>query len=130
MVCTKFFFNKEVCLVLRCTNNILGIALNGNNDEVAVGANDNCCTIWNIKDVTEPILKFVLPHNAAIKALSYCPWTLSLLATGGGSKDRKIRFWHTASGTLLNEYYTDGQITSLIWSRFKRDCGHLWVWRY
>lgn len=116
-----FFFNKEVCLVLRCTNNILGIALNGNNDEVAVGANDNCCTIWNIKDVTEPILKFVLPHNAAIKALSYCPWTLSLLATGGGSKDRKIRFWHTASGTLLNEYYTDGQITSLIWSRFKKE---------
>ena len=46
---------------------------------------------------------------------------LSLLATGGGSKDRKIRFWHTSSGTLLSEYYTDGQITSLIWSRFRKE---------
>ncbi|RCK57759.1 Meiosis-specific APC/C activator protein AMA1 [Candida viswanathii] len=117
-------FDVEIKLVkiFKChQQQICGLALNGKNDEVAVGANDNCCTIWNLKDVTDPVLKFVLPHNAAIKALSYCPWTLSLLATGGGSKDRKIRFWHTASGTLLNEYYTDGQITSLIWSRFKKE---------
>ncbi|KAI5960992.1 uncharacterized protein KGF55_004259 [Candida pseudojiufengensis] len=98
-----------------------GLAINSNNDEVVVGANDNCCTIWSLKDYKSPILKFILHHNAAIKALAYCPWTSSLLATGGGSKDRKIRFWHTSSGTLLKEYYTDGQITSLIWSRFKKE---------
>ena len=34
---------------------------------------------------------------------------------------QKIRFWHTSSGTLLSEYYTDGQITSLIWSRFRKE---------
>ncbi|KAI3404272.2 hypothetical protein KGF56_002911 [Candida oxycetoniae] len=89
--------------------------------QICVGANDNCCTIWNLQDLKAPVLKFVLPHNAAIKALSYCPWTNSLLATGGGSKDRKIRFWHTTSGTLLNEFYTDGQITSLIWSKYKKE---------
>ncbi|CAK9439121.1 uncharacterized protein LODBEIA_P33450 [Lodderomyces beijingensis] len=100
---------------------ICGLALNMKNDEVAVGANDNCCTIWNLQDFRAPLLKFVLPHNAAIKALAYCPWTTSLLATGGGSKDRKIRFWHTASGTLLKEFYTDGQITSIIWSRYKKE---------
>ena len=42
--------------------------MNGKNDEIAVGANDNCCTIWSIKDFSAPVLKFVLPHNAAIKA--------------------------------------------------------------
>ncbi|CAD1812287.1 unnamed protein product [Candida parapsilosis] len=100
---------------------ICGIALNSTNDEVAVGANDNCCSLWSLPDFQSPRLKFVLPHKAAIKALSFCPWTASLLATGGGSKDRKIRFWHTTSGTLLKEFYTDGQITSLIWSRYKKE---------
>ncbi|RLV89327.1 Meiosis-specific APC/C activator protein AMA1 [Spathaspora sp. JA1] len=100
---------------------ICGLALISTNDELAVGANDNCCTIWDIQDIYNPVLKFVLPHNAAIKALSYCPWTQSLLATGGGSKDRKIRFWHTSTGTLLNEYYTDGQITSLNWSHYSKE---------
>ncbi|KAI5952545.1 hypothetical protein KGF54_003412 [Candida jiufengensis] len=98
-----------------------GLAINSTNDEVVVGANDNCCTIWSLKDYKTPILKFILHHNAAIKALAYCPWTSSLLATGGGSKDRRIRFWHTLSGTLLKEYYTDGQITSLIWSKYKKE---------
>ncbi|KAI5948694.1 hypothetical protein KGF57_005305 [Candida theae] len=96
-------------------------ALNATNDEVAVGANDNCCSLWSLPDYHSPQLKFVLPHKAAIKALSFCPWTGSLLATGGGSKDRKIRFWHTTSGTLLKEFYTDGQITSLIWSKYKKE---------
>ncbi|KAL6452898.1 AMA1 Meiosis-specific APC/C activator protein AMA1 [Candida maltosa Xu316] len=121
-ICKLFNVQIELIKVFKChQQQICGIALNGRNDEVAIGANDNCCTIWNIQDISQPMLKFVLPHNAAIKAMSYCPWTLSLLATGGGSKDRKIRFWHTASGTLLNEYYTDGQITSLIWSKFKKE---------
>ncbi|CAI5758561.1 unnamed protein product [Candida verbasci] len=117
-------FTTEIVLIksFKChQQQICGFALNSNNDEVAIGANDNCCTIWNIKDLKNPKLKFVLPHNAAIKALNYCPWTNSLLATGGGSKDRKIRFWHTASGTLINEFYTDGQITSLIWSKYKKE---------
>lgn len=42
------------------------------------------------------------------------------MATGGGSKDRCIRFWHSHSGTLLKEMETPGQITSLVWSTRKR----------
>ena len=64
----------------------------------------------------KPIKKFVLPHKAAVKAIAFCPWSKSLLATGGGSKDRCIKFWHTSTGTLLDEIYTSGQVTSLIWS--------------
>lgn len=65
-------------------------------------------------------MKFFLPHQAAVKAIAYCPWSSSLLATGGGSKDRTIRFWHTNSGTLLESIPTKGQITSLIWSKRKK----------
>lgn len=61
-------------------------------------------------------MEFLLPHKAAVKAVAFCPWSRSLLATGGGSKDRNIRFWHTRSGTLMKETKAPGQITSLIWS--------------
>ncbi|SCV02231.1 LANO_0F16160g1_1 [Lachancea nothofagi CBS 11611] len=84
--------------------------------QLAVGGNDNSCTIWNITELEAVKLQFVLPHKAAVKAVAFCPWSKSLLATGGGSKDRNIRFWHTHSGTLLKEKKAPGQITSLIWS--------------
>lgn len=88
---------------------------------MVVGANDNCCSIWEMTDIEKPNLKFVLPHAAAVKAIAFCPWTPSLLATGGGSKDRTIRFWHTKTGALLHSWTTNGQITSLIWSNFKKE---------
>lgn len=87
---------------------------------MAVGGNDNCCTIWDIENICSPKLRYLLPHHAAVKAIAYCPWSKSLLATGGGSKDRTIRFWHTNSGTKISSIKTKGQITSLIWSKTKK----------
>lgn len=63
----------------------------------------------------------MLPHFAAVKAMAFCPWSQSLLATGGGSRDRQIRFWHTHTGTLLSSFATDCQITGLVWSRSRRE---------
>ncbi|KAH3664408.1 hypothetical protein WICMUC_005793 [Wickerhamomyces mucosus] len=99
---------------------VCGIAVSFDAKQISVGGNDNCCTIWDIEDIENPKMKFFLPHQAAVKAIAYCPWSKSLLATGGGSKDRTIRFWHTNSGTLLESVPTKGQITSLIWSRRKK----------
>jgi cell division cycle protein 20 (cofactor of APC complex) len=31
-------------------------------------------------------------HTAAVKAIAWCPWQSSLLATGGGSSDRTIQY--------------------------------------
>ncbi|AJS27500.1 Ama1p [Saccharomyces cerevisiae YJM1388] len=95
---------------------VCGISLNEHANLLAVGGNDNSCSLWDISDLDKPIKKFVLPHKAAVKAIAFCPWSKSLLATGGGSKDRCIKFWHTSTGTLLDEIYTSGQVTSLIWS--------------
>ncbi|CCD24563.1 Ama1p NDAI_0D02490 [Naumovozyma dairenensis CBS 421] len=99
---------------------LLGISINSNNSLLAVGGNDNSCTLWNIENIYKPEFKFILPHLAAVKAVTFCPWSSSLLATGGGSKDRKIKFWHTKTGILLNEFKTCGQVTSLIWSKSKK----------
>ncbi|CCF56717.1 hypothetical protein KAFR_0B04210 [Kazachstania africana CBS 2517] len=100
---------------------VCGISINYDNTMVAVGGNDNSCSLWDIKSFNNAKLKFLLNHNAAVKAVAFCPWSKSLLATGGGSKDKTIKFWHTKTGTLINKIKTTGQVTSLIWSsRYKQ----------
>jgi cell division cycle protein 20 (cofactor of APC complex) len=49
--------------------------------------------IW---DITAGKVKHQLQgHKAAVKALAWCPWQRNLLATGGGSSDKTMRFWNT-----------------------------------
>lgn len=60
-------------------------------------------------------------HSAAIKAIAFCPWQRGLLATGGGSNDRAIHFYHTFSGACLATIEVYAQVTSLIWSTSRRE---------
>ena len=60
-------------------------------------------------------------HSAAVKALAFASWQSSLLATGGGSNDRQIHFYHTGSGATLALISVFAQVTSLIWSQTKRE---------
>ena len=58
---------------------------------------------------------------AAVKAIAFCPWQSGLLATGGGSNDRAIHFFHMWSGACLATIDVQAQVTSLIWSRTRRE---------
>jgi WD40 repeat protein len=60
-------------------------------------------------------------HSAAVKALAFAPWQPSLLATGGGSNDRCIHFYHAPSGSRLATINVHAQVTSLIWSKTRRE---------
>ncbi|KAK7978418.1 WD domain-containing protein [Apiospora saccharicola] len=60
-------------------------------------------------------------HQAAVKALAFCPWLPSLLATGGGSTDKMIHFFHTGSGAALATISVSAQVTSLTWSTTRRE---------
>ena len=60
-------------------------------------------------------------HSAAIKAIAFCPWQRGLVATGGGSNDRAIHFYHTFSGACLATISVQAQVTSLIWSTSRRE---------
>lgn len=61
--------------------------------------------------------KHRLAHSAAVKAIAFAPWQPSLLATGGGSNDQAIHFFHTQSGACLATINVNAQVTSLIWSK-------------
>jgi hypothetical protein len=60
-------------------------------------------------------------HGAAVKAIAFCPWQNSLVATGGGSNDKCIHFWHTGSGAALASISVSAQVTSLIWSTTRHE---------
>ncbi|KAH8883801.1 WD40 repeat-like protein [Thozetella sp. PMI_491] len=60
-------------------------------------------------------------HGAAVKAIAFCPWQDGLVATGGGSNDKCIHFWHTTTGTALASISVSAQVTSLIWSTSSRE---------
>ncbi|KAK3493213.1 WD40-repeat-containing domain protein [Neurospora crassa] len=60
-------------------------------------------------------------HRAAVKAIAFCPWQEGLVATGGGSNDKCIHFFHTTSGAALATISVAAQVTSLIWSTTRRE---------
>jgi len=60
-------------------------------------------------------------HRAAVKAIAFCPWQDGLLATGGGSNDKCIHFYHTGTGAALATISVCAQVTSLIWSPSRRE---------
>jgi cell division cycle protein 20 (cofactor of APC complex) len=75
---------------------------------------------------------------AAVKALAWCPFQRNLLATGGGTADRHIRFFNTNTGTLLNAVDTKSQVCSLVWSKTQKELlsahgfsqNQLTVWKF
>ncbi|EXJ54677.1 hypothetical protein A1O7_10018 [Cladophialophora yegresii CBS 114405] len=60
-------------------------------------------------------------HSAAVKAIAFAPWQPNLLATGGGSNDRQIHFFHIGSGATLTLINVFSQVTSLVWSTTRRE---------
>jgi meiosis-specific APC/C activator protein AMA1 len=60
-------------------------------------------------------------HAAAVKAIAFCPWSPGLIATGGGSNDKCIRFFHTGTGSALATISVSAQVTGLIWSKKARE---------
>jgi cell division cycle 20-like protein 1 (cofactor of APC complex) len=66
-------------------------------------------------DTSHPLHRFS-QHCAAVKALSWCPHKSGLLASGGGTADKCIRFWNASTGLLLSTVDTGSQVCQLAWS--------------
>lgn len=68
----------------------------------------NQLLVWN-QHSQQPILKLT-EHTAAVKAITWSPHQSGLLASGGGTADRCIRFWNTTNGNQLNSVDTGSQV--------------------
>lgn len=67
--------------------------------------------VWN-QHSTQPVLKYS-EHTAAVKAIAWSPHLHGLLASGGGTADRCIRFWNTTTNSHLSCMDTGSQVKLL-----------------
>lgn len=53
-------------------------------------------------------------HTAAVKAIAWSPHAVGILASGGGTQDKKLRFWNTGTGVKVSELDTGSQVRDAI----------------
>ncbi|GAB4820048.1 hypothetical protein N2152v2_007094 [Parachlorella kessleri] len=115
---------------------VCGLKWSPDDRELASGGNDNLLYIWSAQS-TQPLLRFQ-EHQAAVKAIAWSPHQHGLLASGGGTADRCIRFWNTSTGQALQSVDTGSQVCNLSWSKNVNELvsthgysqNQIIVWRY
>lgn len=140
-------FNHDVRIrehkfaTLAChTQEVCGLKYSPDGTQLASGGNDNKLCIWDVAGARGTIApRFeLLAHTAAVKALGWAPFQKNLLASGGGTQDRTLRFWNTNTGECINSIDAGSQVCSLLWSKHSRELvtSHgftdfqLSVWKY
>ena len=95
---------------------VCGLKWSLDETQLASGGNDNKLLIWNAANLRQASMKFS-EHQAAVKAISWSPHQHGLVASGGGTADRCIKFWNTLNSTCINSVDTGSQVCNLAWSR-------------
>jgi len=147
-------YNNIVSSYTGHTHEVCGLKWNDDGCTLASGGNDNYLCLWDaamsrrnskthgrIKEEIRSGLKprlILTEHDAAVKALAWCPFHRGLLASGGGKEDKSIKFWNSNFGTLQKSIDTGSQVCSLLWSKHNRELcsshgysdNQLILWRY
>lgn len=98
---------------------ICGLSWNSNGWTLASGGNDNLVNVWDVRALKDPVIT-IQEHKAAVRALGWCPWKSSLLATGGGSGDMRLLVTNVDSNSLTQEIHTSSQVCALAWDEEAR----------
>ncbi|KAL3201769.1 hypothetical protein MRX96_042788 [Rhipicephalus microplus] len=102
---------------------VCGLKWSPDNQHLASGGNDNKLLVWNLSS-SAPVQSYT-EHVAAVKAIAWSPHQHGLLASGGGTADRCIRFWNTLTGQPMQ--CVDTWIT--VWrdkAKYSRVCNLAW----
>ena len=84
---------------------VCGLKWNSDTEQLASGGNDNKIFVW---DKMEERWQHRWGeqeggHKAAVKAIAWSPHQRGLLASGGGTADRCIKFWNTISSAQTTQ---------------------------
>jgi len=129
--CTNTFtcHEQEVC----------GLKWSPSGTQLASGGNDNALHIYDAQSLSNGTYRHKLvAHQAAVKALAWCPWQANVLASGGGTADRCIKFWNANTGMMTNSVDTHSQVCALQWNTHERELlsshgysqNQLCLWKY
>jgi cell division cycle protein 20 (cofactor of APC complex) len=130
---------------------ICGLAWSPDGCTLASGGNDNLVCLWDARRSgggggaqagastgAQRARCTLAAHLAAVKALAWCPFRHNVLASGGGTADKCIKFWNAGNGACLNSVDTGSQVCSLLWSPHEKELvsshgfsdNQLCLWRY
>ena len=123
---------------------VCGLSWSADGATLASGGNENYLCLWDAARSGQAQPGECAPraimrqHQAAVKALSWCPMHRNLLASGGGTADRSIKFWNAHTGAMLHSVDTGSQVCALLWSRHHKEIvsshgfsqNQLCLWRY
>jgi len=115
---------------------VCGLKWSPDNQYLASGGNDNKLFVWNLASQTP--MQTYTDHLAAVKAIAWSPHHHGLLASGGGTADRCIRFWNTLTGQSMQSVDTGSQVCNLAWSKHASELvsthgysqNQILVWKY
>ncbi|KAH8866224.1 Fizzy-related protein like [Schistosoma japonicum] len=118
---------------------VCGLKWSPDSQYLASGGNDNRLLVWSqhAPSTGGPVLTYE-EHVAAVKAIAWSPHQHGLLASGGGTADRCIRFWNTLTGQALRSVDTGSQVCNIAWSIHSNELvsthgysqNQILVWKY
>jgi cell division cycle 20-like protein 1 (cofactor of APC complex) len=94
---------------------------------LASGGNDNKLFVWDVRKSRSATIDPAYPtghqtasmalhrfheHTAAVKAIAWSPHAVDILGSGGGTQDKKLRFWNTGTGSKISELDTGSQAST------------------
>ncbi len=111
---SDFSASQLVARVLAHKQEVCGLRWSPDDQYISSGGNDNKVLVWSGGKFMNPCLRFT-EHRAAVKALAWSPHQNGLLATGGGTADRCLRFWDVTTGKLVTCVDTGSQVCNMVW---------------
>ncbi len=118
--------------------NVCGLKWGRDGELLASSCDDGTITVWDcrvgdVKPGARSVARWTnRDHGTAVKALAWCPWDRSLLTSGGGRPDGKVRVWNTDSGERVQtlDVRDASQITSIPWSLHQKEFMFLLGYRH
>ena len=130
----------EISKIKKHKQEICSLRYSIEGDLLASGGNDNMAYIWDVRNLKNNIFNFLLNennnnnnpyeikpysinnlHQAAVKAMNWCPWKRHVLATGGGSKDKSIKIYSWDCNKLIRNINTGSQVCALVWNEKEKE---------
>jgi cell division cycle protein 20 (cofactor of APC complex) len=112
------FSDRGRCVYSGHQQEVCGLEWSPDGTTLASGGNDNMLCLWDAAMSRQGLMSgthhprnVFRDHQAAVKAIAWCPFQRGVLASGGGTADRKIRIWNTSTNALLHNVDTGSQVS-------------------
>jgi WD40 repeat protein len=95
---------------------LCGLKMKTETPYFATASSDTIVKIWDFRQ-TYSLVQEYEEHNAAVKAISWSPFSSGAILSGGGTADKTLRMWNPQTKETLNMIDTGSQVCNVFWNR-------------